>query len=65
MKIIDKVYDSQGRLLVIYETKNGNLVGEVYVSGERVPGKWDSRATFYVEDKDAEPFRVMEYFRFA
>lgn len=56
-----------GALLVIWETPNGNLVGEVFLDGvERrgKNGKWDMRATFKIEDGDAREYRVCEYFGF-
>lgn len=53
-----------GALLVIWETPKGNLIGEVYNDGVERRGKWDMRATFYVTDGDATPYRVLEYFGF-
>ena len=53
-----------GALLVIWQTRKGNLVGEVFNNGIEKRGKWDMRATFYVEDKDATEYRVCEYFGF-
>lgn len=64
MKIIERKTDERGRLLVIYDTNKGNLIGEVYNSGKRIAGKWDSRATFYAEDGDADIYRVKKYFGF-
>lgn len=64
MKIVEKIISKRGRLLVIYETRKGNLIGEVYNDGKRIAGKWDSRATFYVEDGDADIYRVKSYFGF-
>ena len=56
--------DEQGRLLVIWRTRNENLVGEVFNDGIEKRGKWSMRATFYVADGDATEFRVCEYFNF-
>jgi hypothetical protein len=56
--------DKQGRLLVIWKTRNENLVGEVFNDGVEKRGKWSMRATFYVADGDATEFRVCEYFNF-
>ena len=56
--------DEQGRLLVVWKTKNENLVGEVFSNGIEKRGKSDMRATFYVKDGDATEFRVCEYFNF-
>ena len=55
---------STGALLVIWECKSGDLIGEVYDNGVEKRGKWNSRARFRVEDKDAQPYRVLEYFGF-
>jgi hypothetical protein len=54
-----------GSLLVIWRTRNENLIGELYRGGEYHRGKWDSRATFYVRDNDATEYRVTEYFGFS
>ena len=51
------------RLLIIWETRSGNYVGEVY-QNEYKRGKWIQRATFYANDGDADIFRVKEYFNF-
>ncbi len=51
-----------GALLVIWQTRNNNLVGEVYQNGEYHRNKWDMRATFY--EDDATEYRVCEYFGF-
>lgn len=56
--------DEQGRLLVIWRTRNENLVGEVFNDGVEKRGKWDMRATFYTKDGDATEYRVCEYFGF-
>lgn len=65
MKIVSRFKDnSDGRLLVIYETPSGNLVGEVYADGVYKRGGWNSRATFRWQDKDASEYRVREYFGF-
>lgn len=56
--------DNKGRLLVIWQTAKGNLIGEVYNNGVEKRGKWNMRATFRVEDKDASEHRVCEYFGF-
>lgn len=53
---------NNGALLVIWKTRNDNLVGEVYTDGKEKRGKWDMRATF--EGKDATEHRVCEYFGF-
>lgn len=62
MRTIDKHIDKEGRLLVISETTNGNLVGEVFNNGKRIVGKHDMRAKFTVGAKEATRYRVMEYF---
>ena len=49
------------RILVIWETRNGNYVGEIY-KGEYKRGQWSQRATFY--EDDAQEYRVKEYFNF-
>jgi len=54
-----------GSLLVIWRTRNENLIGELYYGGEYHRGKWDSRATFYTKDCDATEYRVCEYFGFS
>lgn len=57
--------NDNGALLVIWQTPNKNLIGEVYNDGVEKRGKngkWDNRATF--EGKDATDFRVCEYFGF-
>ena len=59
--------DEQGRLLVIWRTRNENLIGEVFNNGVEKRGKcgkWDMRATFYTKDGDATEYRVCEYFNF-
>ena len=53
-----------GALLVIWECKCGDLIGEVYNNGVEKRGKWDRRARFYVRDKDAAVYRVLEYLGF-
>ena len=63
MKIKSKFKNDDGRLLVIFETPKGHLVGEVYSNGEYKRGKWDSRATFSYWDYNDE-YRVKEYFGF-
>ena len=57
--------DKQGRLLVIKQDINGDLIGEVYVNGVEKRGKWDMgmRALFRVKDKDATLYHVCKYFR--
>lgn len=65
MKVVSKFKDGKGRLLVILETPNGHLVGEVYADGKYKRGKWDNRASFYTYDKDASEYRVREYFGFS
>lgn len=63
MKIIDRITRKRdGALLVIFENRNGDLIGETYGKGTRKPGSWDSRALF--TGKDACEFRVREYFGF-
>ena len=47
-----------GSLLVIWRTRNENLIGELY------RGKWDSRATFNANEGDATEYRVCKYFGF-
>ena len=64
MKIVNRFKDNAGRLLVIYESKHGDLIGEVYSSGIKKAGKWDSRATFETMTKDCTEYRVREYFGF-
>lgn len=65
MKIVSRFKDnSDGRLLVILESKHGDLIGEVYSSGVRKAGKWDGRAKFEVLTKDCSEYRVREYFGF-
>jgi hypothetical protein len=65
MKIVNRFKDNKdGRLLVIYESKFGDLIGEVYQSGIRKAGKWDSRAKFTAMTKDCSEYRVREYFGF-
>lgn len=63
MKIKSKFKNDDGRLLVIFETPKGHLVGEVYSNGEYKRGKWDSRVTFSYWD-DNDEYRVKEYFGF-
>ena len=53
-----------GALLVIWRTRNENLIGELYRGGEYHRGKWDSRATFDAKDGDATEYSVCEYFGF-
>lgn len=64
MKIVNRFKDGAGRLLVIYESKYGDLVGEVYSSGVRKAGKWDGLATFETMTKVCTEYRVREYFGF-
>ena len=54
-----------GSLLVIWRTRNENLIGELHRGGEYHRGKWDSRATFNANDGDATEHRVKEYFGFS
>jgi hypothetical protein len=54
-----------GALLVIWRTRNENLIGELYRSGEYHRGKWDMRATFNANNGDATEYRVKEYFGFS
>ena len=63
MKIKSKFKNDDGRLLVIFETPKGHLVGEVYSNGEYKHGKWDSRATFSYWDDNYE-YREKEYVGF-
>lgn len=51
-----------GEMLVIYKTIKGNLIGELYASGEVKRGQWDSRCTF--TEGCAVEYRVKEYFGF-
>ena len=53
-----------GALLVIWECKCGDLIGEVFNNGVEKRGKWDRRARFHVVHGDAQPYRVLEYFGF-
>ena len=55
---------STGALLVIWECKCGDLIGEVFNNGVEKRGKWDRRARFHVVHGDAQPYRVLEYFGF-
>jgi hypothetical protein len=58
---------NDGALLVIKETLNEDLIGEVYADGVEKCGKrgsWDMRATFKHKDNEAEVHRVLEYFGF-
>lgn len=59
---IAKYKNDKGALLVIKQTRNGNLIGEVFSNGIEKRGKWDMRATFI--DDDATEARVCEYFKF-
>lgn len=54
--------NDKGGLLVIKQTKKGNLIGEFFFDGVEKRGKWDMRATFEVKDGDADEYRVCEYF---
>ena len=54
--------DDANRLLVIWRTPKGNLIGEVFSNGIEKHGKWDMRATF--DGRDATEQRVCEYFNF-
>ena len=54
-----------GSLLVIWKTRNDNLIGEVFSNGVEKRGKWVMRATFYAKDGDATEYRVKEYFGFS
>lgn len=56
--------ENDGALLVIWQTRKGNLIGEVFNNGVEKRGKWDMRATFYTKDGDATEYRVCEYFNF-
>ena len=64
MKRISAFSNNNGALLVIWQTPNGNLVGEVFSNGIPERGAWDSRATFYRKDNEATEYRVKEYFGF-
>mgnify|MGYP006916030280 CR=1 FL=1 len=65
MKIVRRFKDNDnGRLLVIYEGRYGDMVGEVYNSGVRKAGKYDMRTKFEALSKDASEYRVREYFGF-
>ena len=55
---------STGALLVIWECRSGDLIGEVYNNGVEKRGKWDRRARFHVVHGNAQPYRVLEYFGF-
>jgi len=61
---IAKYKNDKGALLVIKQTRNGNLIGEVFSNGIEKRGKWDMRATFKTDDGDATEARVCEYFKF-
>lgn len=57
----------KGALLVIWKTRRGYYIGEVYADGVEKHGKrgiWDMRTAFSPEDKDATIYRVCEYFGF-
>lgn len=58
------IYKEGDDYLVIYKTKNENLIGEVYIGGLKKRGQWDMRATFNTEDGDATEYRVCSYFGF-
>lgn len=50
------------KMLVVWKTIKGNLIGELYDNGVEKRGEWVSRATF--EGRDAQMSRVLEYFNF-
>lgn len=59
--------NTNGALLVIWNTSKGKLIGEVYFDGVEKHGKngsWDMRADFSPKDCDATIHRVCEYFGF-
>ena len=62
MKKIAMYKKNNGALLVIWQTRKGNLIGEVYFDGVEKRCKWDMRATF--EGKETTEYRVCEYFGF-
>ena len=64
MKKKSSFKDNKGRILLIWETTSGNLVGEVFENGIVQRGKADMRATFYRQDNDATEYRVCQYFGF-
>lgn len=64
MKKKSSFKDNKGRILLIWETTSGNLVGEVFENGVVQRGKADMRATFYRQDNDATEYRVCQYFGF-
>ena len=64
MKKKSSFKDNKGRILLIWETTSGNLVGEVFENGVIQRGKADMRATFYRQDNDATEYRVCQYFGF-
>ena len=64
MKKKSSFKDNKGRILLIWETTSGNLVGEVLENGVIQRGKADMRATFYRQDNDATEYRVCQYFGF-
>lgn len=64
MKKKSSFKDNKGRILLIWETTSGNLVGEVFENGFVQRGKADMRATFYRQDNDATEYRVCQYFGF-
>ena len=64
MKKKSSFKDNKGRILLIWETTSGNLVGEVFENGVVQRGNADMRATFYRQDNDATEYRVCQYFGF-
>ena len=64
MKKKSSFKDNKGRILLIWETTSGNLVGEVFENGVVQRGKADMSATFYRQDNDATEYRVCQYFGF-
>ena len=52
-------------MLVIWQCKCGDLIGEVYNNGKFQRGKWNMRARFCAKYKEATTQRVFEYFGFS
>ena len=59
-----EMYQENGKLLVIWECANEDLIGEVYNNGIEKRGKWNMRARFSHKNNEATSHRVREYFGF-
>lgn len=53
-----------GQILVIYRCANEDLIGEVYIDGIEKRGCHDFRARFKAKLREAQTYRVKEYFGF-